>query len=41
MTRYVTLSIRGGERVNYTAVAITAIICITILVLCHEPKKRK
>ena len=23
---------------NYTAIAITAIICITILVLCHEPK---
>ena len=35
------LTIRGGARVNYTAIAITAIICITILVLCHEPKERK
>lgn len=33
-------NIQGGESVNYTAVAVTAIICITILVLCHEPKRK-
>lgn len=26
---------------NYTAIAITAIICITILMLCHEPKRKQ
>lgn len=26
---------------NYTAITITAIICITILMLCHEPKENK
>lgn len=28
------------KKMNYTAIAITAIICITILVLCHEPKRK-
>ena len=26
---------------NYTSVAITVIICLTVLALCHEPKDRK
>lgn len=30
MTRYVTLSIRGGERVNYTAIVCILIILILI-----------